>query len=57
MLSKAERKFLEYVLAGRLEGYSYHYRRVLRKRILDKRKQLAEDFVLVTKAEDLLEEL
>ena len=57
LLSKTERKFLEDVIAGKTEGYSYHYRKVLRKRILDKRKQLAEDIHLVTQAEDKLQEL
>lgn len=57
LLSKTEREFLEDVLAGKVDKYSYHYRKVLRKRILDKRKQLTEDIALVTKAEDLLKEL
>lgn len=54
LLSEAERKFLKDLLAGHIEGYSYHYRKVLKKRILEKRKALTEDIALVTKAEDLL---
>jgi hypothetical protein len=57
LLSKTERQFLLDVLAGKLDGYSYHYRKMLRKRILDKRKQLTEDIALVTKVEDKLQEL
>jgi hypothetical protein len=57
LLSKTEREFLEDVLAGKVDNYSYHYRKVLRKRILDKRKQLTQDIALVTKAEDLLKDL
>lgn len=57
LLSKTERKFLEDVLAGKTDDYSYHYRKVLRKRILDKRKQLTQDVALITKAEDLLKDL
>ena len=57
LLSKSERKFLEDLLAGKLDKYSYHYKKVLKRRILDKRKQLTEDIALVTKAEDRLNKL
>lgn len=45
------------VLAGKIAKYSYHYRKVLRKRILDKRKQLTEDIHLISQAEDKLQDL
>jgi hypothetical protein len=57
LLSGKEKQFLEDLLAGRVEKYSYHYQRVLRKRILDKRKNLTEDVYLITKAEDKLQNL
>ncbi len=37
--------------------YSYHYKKVLKKRILDKRKELTDDIPLITKAEDKLQSL
>ena len=57
MLSKTERQFLLDVLAGKATKYSYHYRKVLRKRVLDKRKQLTEDIYLIAQAEEKLKEL
>ncbi|MGI0014120.1 MAG: hypothetical protein ACREBU_11860 [Nitrososphaera sp.] len=56
LLSRAERKFLDDLLAGKVSDktYSYNYRKVLKKRILRKRKQLTEDIHLISKAEDLL---
>lgn len=57
LLSKAERKFLEDLLAGKLDSYSYEYQRILRKRILEKRKGLAEDIYLISRAEDKLQNL
>lgn len=56
LLSKAERKFLEALIAGKVNDatYGYNYRKVLKRRILHKRKQLVEDTHLITKAEDLL---
>ena len=55
LLSKTERKFLEDLLAGKAnDRYNYHYRKVLKGRILDKRKQLTADVHLITQAEDLL---
>ena len=43
LLSKAERDFLENLIKGKIDQYSYHYKKVLKKRILDKRKELTED--------------
>jgi hypothetical protein len=56
LLSKAERKFLEDLLSGKVNDstYGYNYRKVLKRRILEKRKQLVEDTHLITQAEDLL---
>jgi hypothetical protein len=55
LLSKAEREFLEKLVNGKIDTYSYHYRKVLRRRILDKRKQLTEDLHLISLAEDKLQ--
>lgn len=57
LLSKAERDFLENLIKGKIDKYSYHYRKVLKKRILDKRKDLTEDLHLITTAEDKLQAL
>ncbi len=57
LLSKKEREFLEDLLAGKLDAYSYEYQRVLRKRILEKRKALTEDIYLISKAEEKLSKL
>jgi hypothetical protein len=37
--------------------FHYHYKKVLKKRILDKRKELTDDIHLITKAEDKLAKL
>ena len=57
LLSKAEHEFLENLIKGKISQYSYHYKKVLKKRILDKRKELTEDIHLITKAEDKLQSL
>jgi hypothetical protein len=57
VLSKAERIFLQSLIKGKLEKYSYHYRKVLKRRILNKRKELTEDLHLITLAEDKLQYL
>jgi hypothetical protein len=57
LLSKAERDFLQNLIKGKIDKYSYHYRKVLKKRILDKRKDLTEDLHLITLAEDKLQRL
>ena len=56
LLSRAERKFLEDLIEGKVNDktYKYNYRKVLKRRILQKRKQLTEDIHLITQAEDLL---
>jgi hypothetical protein len=57
LLSRAERDFLQNLIKGKIDSYSYHYRKVLKKRILDKRKELTEDLHLISKAEDKLQSL
>jgi hypothetical protein len=57
LLSKAEREFLEDLIKGKIEKYSYHYKKVLKRRILNKRKDLTDDLHLITKAEDKLQSL
>ena len=58
LLSKAEREFLENLIKGKISQYSYHYKKVLKKRILKyKRKELTEDIHLIMKAEDKLQSL
>ena len=57
LLSKAEHDFLENLIKGKIDKYSYHYRKVLKRRILDKRKDLTEDLHLITTAEDKLQRL
>ena len=57
LLSKAERDFLQNLVKGKIDNYSYHYKKVLKKRILDKRKDLTEDLHLITLAEDKLQAL
>jgi hypothetical protein len=55
LLSKAEREFLQDLIKGKIDKYSYHYKKVLKKRILDKRKDLTGDLHLITLAEDKLQ--
>ena len=57
LLSKAEREFLEDLIKGQISKYSYHYKKVLKRRILNKRKDLTDDLHLITKAEDKLQSL
>ena len=57
LLSRAEREFLHDLLKGKIETYSYHYKKVLKQRILNKRKELTEDIHLITQAEDMLQRL
>ena len=56
LLSKAESTFLENLIKGKIDHYSYHYKKILKKRLLDK-KELTEDIHLITKAEDKLQSL
>ena len=51
------RDFLENLTKDKIDKYSYHYKKVLKKRILDKRKDLTEDLHLITLAEDKLQSL
>jgi hypothetical protein len=57
LLSKAERDFLEKLIKGNVDNYSYHYKKVLKRRILDKRNELTDDLHLIRRAEDKLQEL
>lgn len=57
MLSKAERKFLEDLDRGKMEHYSYQYRKLLKHRILKKHKSLTEEALLISKLLDKLQEL
>ena len=57
LLSKAERDFLENLIKGKIDKYSYHYKKVLRRRILDKRKELTDNLHLIRLAEDKLQSL
>jgi hypothetical protein len=45
------------LIKGTVDNYSYHYKEVLKKRILDKRKDLTEDLHLITQGEDKLQAL
>lgn len=55
LLSPAEREFLYNLIKGKIDRYSYHYKKVLKRRILDKRKQAIEDLHLISQAEDMLQ--
>ena len=57
LLSKAERDFLQNLIKGKVEDYSYHYKKVLKRRILDKRNELTDDLHLIRLAEDKLQSL
>jgi len=57
LLSKAEREFLQDLIKGKIDKYSYHYKKVLKRRILNKRKDLTDDLHLITRAEDKLQAL
>jgi len=57
VLSKAERKFLEDLEKGKLEGYSYQYKMLLKHRILKKHKSLTEEALLISRLLDKLQEL
>lgn len=55
LLSNAEREFLKNLIKGKIDQYSYHYRKMLKHRILDKRKDLTDDLYLISQAEDKLQ--
>ena len=57
LLSRAEKEFLEKLVKGKIDSYSYHYKKMLKRRILDKRKELTEDLHLISLAEDKLQAL
>ena len=49
LLSRAEREFLQKLLKGQITDYSYHYKKMLKRRILNKRKVLTDDIHLISK--------
>ena len=57
LLSRAEKEFLQNLIDGNIDKYSYHYKKMLKKRILDKRKELTEHIHLISLAEDKLQSL
>jgi hypothetical protein len=57
LLSDQERNFLEALKKGDLHDYSYEYARVLRKNILAKELQLAQDLLLINLARENLQNL
>jgi hypothetical protein len=57
VLSKAERKFLEDLEQGKIEQYSYEYRKLLKHRILKKHKGLTDDALLISKLLDRLQQI
>ena len=57
LLSSAEREFLMNLIRGKIEQYSYHYRKVLKRRILDKRRALTDDLHLISQADKKLQSL
>lgn len=58
MLSEAERQFLTKLQKGQdISGYSEAYKRQLKHRILNKRKILTDDLLLVNAVLDKLQEL
>lgn len=57
MLSKAERQFLEDLKRGDLSGYSAVYRRQLKYKILNKRRTLTDDLLLINAVLDKLEKV
>ena len=42
---------------GKVENYSYHDKKVLKRRILDKRNELTDDLHLIRRAEKKLQSL
>lgn len=57
MLSEAERRFLKDVLNDNIKKYSSSYKYVLKHRILNKRRTLTDDLILVNAALDKLQSL
>jgi hypothetical protein len=57
MLSEAERAFLKDVSKNNLKQYSSNYRYVLKHRILNKRRRLTDDLLLINSILDKLENI
>jgi len=57
MLSGVERQFLNDLINGNIKKYSSSYRYVLKHRILNKRRKLTDDLLLVNAALDKLQSL
>ena len=57
VLSKSEREFIEKLKKGDVSDYSDVYLRQLKHRILNKRKTLTTDLLLVNEVLDKLESL
>lgn len=57
MLSKAERQFLEDLKRGDLSRYSAVYRRQLKYKILNKRRALTDDLLMINAVLDKLQTL
>ena len=57
MLSEAERAFLKDVSKNNLKQYSTNYRYVLKHRILNKRRRLTDDLLLINSILDKLENM
>jgi hypothetical protein len=55
MLSEAEKAFLKDVSRNNLKQYSANYRYVLKHRILNKRKRLTDDLLLINSVLDKLQ--
>jgi hypothetical protein len=55
MLSEAEKAFLKDVSKNNLKQYSANYRYVLKHRILNKRKRLTDDLLLINSVLDKLQ--
>jgi len=55
MLSEAERQFLKDVINDNTKKYSSNYKYVLKHRILNKRRTLTDDLLLVNAALDKLQ--
>ncbi len=57
VLSKAERQFLEDLKRGDLSRYSAVYRRQLKYKILNKRRALTDDLLMINAVLDKLQTL
>jgi hypothetical protein len=57
VLSNAERQFLKDLDNGKINHYSYEYKKLLKHRILKKHKMLTDDALLISKLIDKLQSL